>query len=153
MLLRLATQADQPLRRASAAACKSERLTSTSLPRSRAPAWRAPLTAAVAPPWAACALASASSACLRIHAEHMTCSPSWPCACILAWYTSRICRLLQSLPGWDHMSKLACLRHEALSFLPGRRSVCLSPVSINYKLASLFKGRMGALRLASTLLP
>ena len=65
MLLRLAIQADQPLRRASAAACKSERFTSASLPRSAAPAWRAPLTAAAAPPWAACARASASSACLR----------------------------------------------------------------------------------------
>ena len=65
MLLRLATQADQPARRASAAACRSVTLTSSSLPCRRAPACRAPLTAALAPSLAAEALASASSACLH----------------------------------------------------------------------------------------
>lgn len=51
------------------------------------------------------------------------------------------------------MSKLACLPHEAVSFLLGRRSIFLGPVSISHKLASLFKGRMSALGLAFTLLP
>ena len=61
--------------------------------------------------------------------------------------------LLQSLSGWDHMSKLARLHDEAVSFPPGRRSVFLSPVSISYKLACLFKGHMSALCLAFILLP
>ena len=64
-----------------------------------------------------------------------------------------MCRLLQRSHGWDHKSKLACLPGEAVSFLPGCRSVFLSLASINYKLASLFKGHTGALSPAFTLLP
>ena len=103
MLLRLVTQADQLMRRASATACRSVILTSFSLPRRRAPAWRAPFTAALAPSLAARAFASDSSASLQQYEAHILygCRVRGTHYIALPWYgciSTLMCALAVQMP-------------------------------------------------------